>query len=241
VKLYSPQHNAIEARVRVVARVLAKYELVQAWGHCSQRIDENKFLVCAPKAMGLIEKFEPGTIVNIHEPLPEGVLGEVRIHQQIYKKRPEVGGVCRIMPPYITALSTLGRVPKPIYGVGAFNANCKFWDDPRLLRDDSLAEQLAETMGKSPSLVMRGNGAVTVGGTIEMAACFAWSLENSAKINLLAQQYETSESKIRYYDDNEIKLRQVSSGNVFERLWENLAKSDPEFVPEFDLGNHFWG
>lgn len=82
----------VERRVRVAARALARHGLVQAWGHCSARIDEHSFLVCASKAMGRIGVGEPGTVVPINAPLPPGVLGEVRIHQQIYKRRPEVGG-----------------------------------------------------------------------------------------------------------------------------------------------------
>lgn len=235
------QLSALEARVRVVARVLDRFELVQAWGHCSQRVDDEHFLVCAPKAMGMIEPYENGTIVNIHDPLPKNVLGEVRIHQQLYKVRPEVGGVCRIMPPHVTALSSLGQVPKPLYGVGAFNAYCKFWSDPRLLRDDSLALQLANTMQDSPSLVMRGNGAVTVGCNVEMAACFAWCLENSARMNLLAHQFINNDEQIQFYNDEEISLRQVNSGSVFERLWEYLAKHDSEYDPNFELGDPIWG
>ena len=230
----------INRRVRVVARILDKFELVQAWGHCSQRVDDDFFIVCASKAMGVIEPHESGTLVNIHEPLPAGVLGEVRIHQQLYRLYPKVGGVCRFMAPHVTALSSLGQVPRPMYGVGAFNANCKFWNDPRLLRDDSLAQQLAETMLNSPSLVMRGNGAVTVGETIEMAACFAWSLEHSAKLNLLANQFQNGGNQIQFYTPEEIKLRQVSSGNVFERLWEYLANQDVEYNPIFELGEPIW-
>ncbi len=230
----------LNRRVRVAARVLDKADLVQAWGHCSQRVDADHFLVCASKAMGVIKPHEPGTLINIHQALPAGVLGEVRIHQQIYRLNPSVGGVCRIMPPYVTALSSLGQVPKPLYGVGAFNANCKFWNDTRLLRDDHLAQQLAETMSNSPSLVMRGNGAVTVGETLEMAVCFAWCLEHSAKMQFLANQYQQGGSEIQFYSPEEIALRQVSSGQVFERLWEYLASQDPEYSPDFKLGVPIW-
>jgi len=53
-----------------------------AFGHCSVRLDEKSFLVCAAKPMGIIKPGEPGTVVSTDAPLPEGVLGEVRMHQQ---------------------------------------------------------------------------------------------------------------------------------------------------------------
>jgi HCOMODA/2-hydroxy-3-carboxy-muconic semialdehyde decarboxylase len=222
----------LERRVRVAARALARHGLVQAWGHCSARIDEDTFLVCASKPMGRIGVDEPGTVVQINGSLPTGVLGEVRIHQQIYRLRPDVGGVCRVMPPNLVALSALRMVPKPRHGVGAFNAACRFWDDPRLLRDDQLAAQLAAQLGDAPSLVMRANGAVTVGPSIELAAGFAWCLEDAARIETIVRSVAGSlEADAACLTRDEIASRQVSAGAVFERLWDFLTGGDPEALP----------
>lgn len=235
--------TALERRVRVAARALARHGLVQAWGHCSARIDEETFLVCASRPMGCIGVDEPGTVVHINAPLPPGVLGEVRIHQQIYKRRPEVGGICRVMPPNLVALSTLRIVPKPRHGVGAFNAACKFWDDPRLLRDDGLAAQLAAHLGDAPSLIMRANGAVTVGPNIELAAGFAWGLEDAARIETLVRSVTShQQADAACLARDEVALRQVSSGAVFERLWEYLTASDPEMsAKEVEFPAPLWG
>lgn len=233
----------LDRRVRVAARALARHGLVQAWGHCSARIDDESFLVCAPRPMGSIAPEEPGTVVRVDAPLPAGVLGEVRIHQQIYRQRPDVGGVCRVMPPNLVALSTLSIVPKPRHGVGAFNAACKFWDDPRLLRDDALAAQLAAHLSDAPSLVMRANGAVTVGPSIELAAGFAWCLEDAARIETLVRSMaHERNAEAACLTRDEIALRQVSSGAVFERLWEYLTAGDPEAIAkEAEFPVPSWG
>jgi len=237
--------TVLERRVRVAARALARHGLVQAWGHCSARIDSETFLVCASRPMGCIGVDEPGTVVHIDAPLPMGVLGEVRIHQQIYKRRPEIGGVCRVMPPNLVALSTIRTVPRPRHGVGAFNAACKFWDDPRLLRDDGLAAQLAAHLGDAPSLIMRANGAVTVGPSIELAAGFAWCLEDAARIETLVRSVvsdKEAEADAARLTREEIGARQVSSGAVFERLWEFMTASDPEAsTTEAEFPTPLWG
>lgn len=106
----------LQHRVRIVSRALGRHDLVTAWGHCSARIDDHRFLVCAAKPMGLIAPGDDGVVVDINGPLPDGVLGEVRIHQKIYAMRPDAGGICRIMPSNTMALSTLGRVPRPRHG-----------------------------------------------------------------------------------------------------------------------------
>ena len=235
--------EALQRRVRVAARTLSRHGLAQAWGHCSARLDDSHFLVCAARPMGRIAVGEAGTIVPIDGALPDGVLGEVRIHQQIYKRRPEVGGVCRVMPAVTVALSILHQVPQPRHGVGAFNAACRLWEDPRLLRNDGWAAQLAEHMGDSPSLVMRANGAVTVGPCIELAVGFAWCLEDSAKMEQRVRTMAGEQSlESAALLDGEIGLRQVSSGRVFERLWEYLASDDAEFDAEFgEFSPPVWG
>ena len=217
---------ALERYVRVAARALARHGLVQAWGHCSARIDERHFLVCAAQPMGSIG-LQSGTVVSIDEPLPPGVLGEVRIHQQVYARRSEVGGICRIMPHYTMALSTLGQVPSPRHGVGAFTADCRYWNDPRLLRDDGLAKQLAETLGEANALVMRANGAVTVGPTLDVAVGIAWCLEDAARIECTHRSM-IQDVNAGLLSPDEVRARQVSTGQVFERLWTHLTFGDQE-------------
>lgn len=224
----------LERRVRVAARALARHGLVQAWGHCSARIDERHFLVCAAQPMGNIGVGQSGTVVAIDKPLPEGVLGEVRIHQQVYAQRPEVGGVCRVMPPVTMALSTLNLVPTPRHGVGAFVAGSQFWSDCRLLRDDGLAQALVEKLGGAPALVMRANGAVTVGSCIEVAAGLAWCLEDAARIEHSVRAI-TPDPDATLLTPDEVTARQVSTGRVFERLWSYMTNGDAEAFEENEL------
>lgn len=211
--------------VRRAARGLARAELVHAYGHCSLRLDDANLLVCAPMPMGLIRN-EPGTVVPIDGPIPNGVLGEVRAHQAIYRTRPDVGGVCRIMPPALMALSTQGVTPRPRHGIGAYFApSPPFWDDPRLLRDDESAAKLAAALGGAKAIVMRGNGAITAGRTIEEAAVFAFFLEDMARVerDVRAMGFDPEQGLL---DSSEIEARRVFSGGVVERMWAWLARDD---------------
>jgi len=224
--------DLLQRRVRVAARALARAGLVQAWGHCSARIDERHFLVCASQPMACIAVGEAGTVVPVVGPLPDGVLGEVRIHQQIYARRPDVGGICRVMPPLTMALSTLRGVPRPRHGVGAFVADCAYWDDPRLLRDDDRAQALAITLGAASALVMRANGAVTVANSVEHAMGLAWCLEDAARVEHAVRAI-TRDPDLSLLTTDETLARQVSSGRVFERLWQHLTLGDVE-APSVD-------
>ena len=212
--------------MRQAARALGRHGLAHAYGHCSTRLDGAHFLVCAPWPMGLIAAGEDGTVVPIAGALPDGVLGEVRIHQSIYARRPEVGGVVRCMPPKAMALGTMRRTPRALHGFGSYFAPCApLWDNPQLLRDDAAATALAEAMGQAPAIVMRGNGVVTAAETLERAVVLAWYLEDAARVELevLCAGLEPA-----VLDADEAGRRATFQGGIVERMWAYLTAGDPE-------------
>lgn len=217
-----------ERQLRVAARALAAGQLVHAYGHCSTRLDAKHFLVCAAKPMGTILAGDNGSVVPIRGPLPEGVLGEVRIHQQLYARRPEVGAVCRIMPPQVGLLGLLRRTPLPRHGFGAYFApGPALWEDPRLLRDDAAAAGLADRLGNGKALVMRANGAVVVGADLVEAVALSWFLEEAARVEVGLMQMG-QDGAHTLLDADETLARQVTAGRVYERMWEYLSHGDPE-------------
>jgi len=217
-----------QRRVRLAARALARHGFVHAYGHASARIDENRFLVCAPQPMGMIKPGEDGTIVEIDGALPDGVLGEVRCHQQIYAARPDVNGICRIFPRNVMTLSTFKLTPKARLGFGSyFHPHPPLWDDPLLIRDDDQAREFAKLLGDARAIVMRGNGAVCVGPTIEESVVMAFYLEESA-ITELAVMANNSDATSVTFTDDQVKIRATGSGRIYERMWDYLTAGDPE-------------
>lgn len=214
-----------QLKVQKAARALGRAGLVHAYGHCSLRLDEAHFLVCAPMPMGLVRS-QPGAVVPVSGPLPEGVLGEVRAHQAIYLRRPDVRGICRIMPPALMALSTQGLVPAARHGIGAyFSPALPLWDDPRLLRDDASAAALGDALGDAPAIVMRGNGAIVVADALEKAVTLSWFLEDAARVERDVRAMGQGEGG-RVLDTEEAAARQVFAGGVVERMWMYLTAGD---------------
>jgi HCOMODA/2-hydroxy-3-carboxy-muconic semialdehyde decarboxylase len=213
--------------VRKAARALARHGLVNAYGHCSARIDDRTFLVCPPKPMGLIQAGEDCTTVQIDAPLPKGVLGEVRVHQQIYMRRNDVNGICRFISPKLLSLSALLRVPKVRHGFGTYFApGPKFWSGVALLRSDDKAIAVAEELGSSPGIILRGNGAIVVGETLEQAVVLAWYLEDMARVELDVLAVNAKFAK--GYSMQEAHQRATFEGGVVERMWDYLTAGDPE-------------
>ncbi len=218
--------QAAQRLVRQAARALGRHGLAHAYGHCSTRLDDSSFLVCAPRPMGLIEAGEDGTVVPVAGALPDGVLGEVRIHQQIYARRPEVGGIVRSMPPHAMALGTMLRTPRALHGFGCYFApGAPLWDDPQLLRDDTAASALAETLGSARAILMRGNGVVTAAETLERAVVLTWYFEDAARVELDVLRAGLEPVVLTA---GEATRRATFQGGIVERMWAYLIAGDPE-------------
>ncbi|MCG8371457.1 MAG: class II aldolase/adducin family protein [Proteobacteria bacterium] len=220
------KRSTAEALVRIAARALGKAGLAHAYGHCSQRLDDDSFLVCAARPMGLITDADEGTVVPVDGPLPGGVLGEVGIHQSIYARRADIGGICRTMPPNVMALSTLGKTPRVRHGFGTYFApGMPLWNDPQLVRSADAAAQVGELLGTGAAVVMRGNGLVTAGDDIRDAVVLNWYAEDAARVELAV--LSTGETGIEI-DSANARRRATKAGRIFERMWEYLTHGDPE-------------
>jgi HCOMODA/2-hydroxy-3-carboxy-muconic semialdehyde decarboxylase len=227
---------SINMKLRIATRALGNAGLAHAFGHCSVRLDGEHFLVCAPQPLKTVLASEDGVVVPTTGALPAGVLGEVLIHQNLYRLRPEVGAVCRIMPPHTMTLSTQRITPRVRHGLGAYFANnIPLLDDPRLLRSPEAALKLVEHMGQNPALVMRGNGAVVVGESLEQAISFSWFLEDSARVEVDIRKMGFDPGT-GLLDEQEVIDRQVVTGQVFERMWRFLTHGDPELSGQSNNG-----
>lgn len=224
--------ESIQRQLRIAARALGRHGLAHAYGHCSVRLDEHHFLVCAPRPMGMIAPGDAGQLVPIEGDLPPGVLGEVRLHQQIYGRRPNVQAVARSMPPALMALGTARLVPQARHGIGAyFGSGAALWDDPQLVRDDQLAAAVADAMGSSNAVVMRGNGVVVAAESLPQVVALTWYLEDAARLELAIRAAGLEQTSV-VLSAAERGRRATSSGGIFERMWEYLTAGDPELLTQ---------
>ncbi len=212
----------------MAARAMARHGLAHAYGHVSRRLDEKRFLVSPAKPLGLVAPTDEGVTVHLDEPLPPGALPEVRVHREIYRRRPDAGGVVRIQPPAVMALSALRRTPRALHGLGAYFApQPPLWPGVALVRDDENAAEVANLLGDGRAIVLAGNGCVCVGETIRHAAAHAFFLEDAARIELAL--LAAPEPPVEYTPD-EVRLRATSAGGLYERMWDFLCFGDPEWL-----------
>ena len=215
--------------LRMAARAMARHALAHAYGHVSIRLDEGRFSVSPAKPLGLVSAEEDGVEVSLDGPLPSGALPEVRIHREIYRLRPDVGGIVRVQPAAVLTLSTLRRTPRALHGLGSYFApKPPLWPSVALVRDDEAAIGVAEMLGGARAIVLAGNGCVCVGDTVRHAAAHAFFLEDAARIELAL--LATPEPPVEYTPD-EARARATSAGGLYERMWDFLCFGDVEWQP----------
>ena len=206
------------------ARALAAHGLVTAFGHVSARVEEG-FLITPPQPLGSLLPGEPLQRVSLLEPgLPGGVPGEAWIHRAIYERRPGVLAVCRAQPRTATALAVADVPIRALHGQGAFlGREVPVLDDATLIRDRDRGEALADRLGDGAGILLRGNGAVTVGASVGEAAARMWVLEASAEINWRA----AAAGSPRPLGEEEFAYWASVGGEILARIWQHMKTAEP--------------
>jgi ribulose-5-phosphate 4-epimerase/fuculose-1-phosphate aldolase len=111
------------------------------------------------------------------------------IHSAIHAARPDVDAAAHTHSTYGKAWSTLGRPLDPLT-----QDACAFYEDHAVfdpftgvVLDESEGTRLAATLGRRKALILRNHGLLTVGTTIEAAAWWFISMDNTAHAQLLAE------------------------------------------------------
>lgn len=218
----------LDRKLRLAARALPRHALGVGFGHVSARLDDANFLVCASKALNTIAPGDAGTPVPVDGALPGGVLGEVRMHQQIYARRDDVGAIVRTFAPDILTLSAMGLTPRARHGFGTYFAPAPpLWPETALLREDGKAAEVAEMLGAARAIVLRGNGCVVTGAGIEEALAMTYFLESAATVELAVRATGDPALDIEYTED-EVAARAITTGGIVERAWAYLTHGDAE-------------
>lgn len=205
----------------VAGRVLAAEGLVNAFGHVSVRVDTGTMSITPPVALGTMTASSPCDRVQLEATeLAPGTPKEAWIHVAIYRARPDVHAICRAQPEHATALASAGVPILPLHGQGSFLGDrVPVFEDSRLVRDRVRAEALAETLGTADALVMRGNGAVSVGASLAEAIARMWVLEKSARMNSIAAAAGAPEPLPQPEQDS----WRTTSSELLTRIWTYLA------------------
>lgn len=164
-------------------------------GHISVRLpgDSGDFLM-KPAGIG-IEEMRPDNIitVDIEGNKVDGSMprhNEVYIHSEVFRARSDVQCVIHSHPMHAVAFSSLGR---PLVAVGNSSVHFTgghlpvFSETTDLIISQERGKAVARCLGGSAALILRNHGIVATGSSIEEAVWNAVKLEQSCRLQLLAE------------------------------------------------------
>jgi L-ribulose-5-phosphate 4-epimerase len=177
------------------SRILSQQKLVEGFGHVSARIPgSDRFIVTPRISLALVQEGELLTM-NLNGEVVEGKHAapfETWLHTAIMRAKPRVNAITRIHARVANIFSVTDRKLQPVHNHGSFFAGgVPVFATPDLISNAKLGDDVAQTLGDKPAVLLRGNGQVTVGRTIPEAVMMAIYLEEAAEVLFGALQIGT--------------------------------------------------
>ena len=179
---------ALRGEVAEAARVLARLGLVTAFGHVSARAGDSMLITPAADLAGVTA----ASVIEVplaawDAALPAGAPAEAWAHLALYRARPDAAAIARAQPAAAFAVAAVATVMVPVHGQAAWlGESVPVYGDATLLRSADRAERAASCLPAGEALLLRGNGALTLGAAPGLAVARMWLLAAACDVYLAA-------------------------------------------------------
>jgi HCOMODA/2-hydroxy-3-carboxy-muconic semialdehyde decarboxylase len=215
--------RTLRDEVAEAGRVLARLGLVTAFGHVSARAG-GAMLITPAADLGEVTGDGVVPVPLDADALPPRAPAEAWAHLALYRGRPDAAAIARAQPPSAfaaTAVAGPGGTLEPLYGQAAWlGERVPVHDDARLLRSMALASAAAARLPDGEALLLRGNGALTVGATPGLAVARMWLLAAACQAFLQAR----AAGPVHPLAPAEIGSWRAVSSELLPRLWQHLRR-----------------
>jgi ribulose-5-phosphate 4-epimerase/fuculose-1-phosphate aldolase len=206
--------HELRAEMLTACRVLTHFRIVEGFGHVSARIaGEDRILITPRKALGLVSEAELVELdADGRQVAGEGSPPlEAAMHLAVYRGRSDVMAIARGHPRHVAAYACAGEPLRIAHGFGANLGHVvPVFGEPVLVTSPERAAGLVETLGEAGALILRANGMLAVGQSVEHACVQALFLEETAELQLLAAgagltpRFYSAESAARRHGDDRV-------------------------------------
>jgi ribulose-5-phosphate 4-epimerase/fuculose-1-phosphate aldolase len=201
--------------------VLSRLGLVTAYGHVSARAGDSMLITPAADLAGVSAAAVLEVPLSVAlGPLPAEVPAEAWIHLALYRARPDVAAIARAQPASAFAAAATTTSLVPWHGQAAWlGESVPVHDSATLLRTPELAERAARSLGPGEALLLRGNGAVTLGAAPGLAVARMWLLAAACEVYLAARG-----GPVTPLSAEEIASWRAVGDELLPRLWLHLRR-----------------
>ncbi len=212
--------------VAEAANVLSRLGLVTAYGHVSARSGTSMLITPAADLALVTEssvlEVPLSASSSSSSALPAGVPAEGWAHLALYRARPDAGAIARAQPASAFAAAATATSLAPLHGQAAWlGASVPVHDDARLLRSLELAESAARSLPAGEALLLRGNGALTLGVTPGIAVARMWLLSAACDVYLAAT---AAGGRVTPLSAGEVTSWRAVRDELLPRLWQHLRR-----------------
>jgi ribulose-5-phosphate 4-epimerase/fuculose-1-phosphate aldolase len=207
---------------------------IEGFGHISARTADPNRILISPHSLGRRVTPESFVIVDLdgrqigtNAPLP----GELPIHLEIYKVRPDVGSVAHFHCLYPTSFGMSDRELRPTYFLASiFRSGIPIHSDSRLVNNRERGVALAATLGNHRAAIMKAHGVVIVGQDVEEMLAGTYILEDNAHRTWVS----AAMGNVEYLTDEvmaEVEGEILRSRGPFRRIWSMCECHSLEAAP----------
>jgi len=222
--------RALVEDVVAANHILYDQGVVDGFGHVSARSDKdpNRFLLARSMAPGLVKAediLEFDLSGNAVDAQGRALYLERFIHSEVYKAHPEVKAIVHSHSPAVIPFGVTGVPLKPIYHMSSFlGAGVPIFEireaggdgTDMLVRNPALGAALAQKLGTSAVLLMRGHGDVVVGDSVRQVVFRAIYAEVNAKLESEALRL----GEVTFLTDRESAASMATNAALVGRAWD---------------------
>ena len=194
----SEPENILREKLSIAWRFFYGRGFVDGFGHISARTEDPNVVLMTPHDLGKLSHPEDfllcdlgGNLIGKQGKLP----GELPIHLEVFKARPDVNSVAHFHTHNATSFSMSEHDLKPTYFMASiFNKGIPVHPDSRLIMTEERGRAMAETLGDCRAMLLRAHGIVVTGPDIEEMTTGVYFMEDNAKRTVIAAsmgEYET--------------------------------------------------
>jgi len=163
---------------------------VDGFGHISARTRDPDRVLITPHELGASSTPDVFAMVDLDGGQPgEDVKlpGELPIHLETYKARPDVGAVAHFHCLHATSFSMSEHDLRPTYFLASiFRDGVPVHPDARLILNRERGAAMAKTLGSHRALLLRAHGIVVTGADVEEMTAGVFILEDNARRTAIA-------------------------------------------------------
>jgi len=212
-------------------RILYKAGVLDAYGHVSVRhpLEPNQFLLSRNLAPLLVTESDILAFALDGEPVTDTATPlylERFIHSEVYRSREDVMSVVHSHSPSVIPFGVTEERLRPIYhmsaflgrGAPVFEIRERFGDNTNLLiTNPEMGAALADAIGESAVLLLRGHGNVVVAPTLRLAVFRAIYTEANARLQIDALRM--GRRKVNYLSQGETEAVTLAANGLVDRAW----------------------